>query len=199
MTEARFEAAIAAFDQANAEDPNIELDGGSVRPRELVHAERLTAWVERLDPNAGEALRLAARCQHIRRWHIPRADYAEGRVGYLRWRTELGRYHADESAKILRSVGYPDDLIEALRRINMKQGLRSNPDIKTMEDALCLCFMQYELEAFATKHPDEKLVHIIKKTWNKMSPRAHEIALSLTFSERVRHLVEQALEVSPPG
>src|SRR4051794_18484004 len=92
---ARFSRAIEAFDRANGEDPQSVVVGGQARPRELVQAERLASWVERLEPQASEALRLAARCQHIRRWQIPRDSYPEGRVGYLQWRTQLGRFHAE--------------------------------------------------------------------------------------------------------
>jgi hypothetical protein len=193
MSAARFNAAIAAFDQANSQDPNLEMDGGVAYAREWLDAQRLSAWVERLDPGASEALRLAARCQHLQRWRIPRSAYPDGRAGYLQWRTALGRFHADEAEKVLREVGYGDDVVDAVRRINTKQGLHSNPDTRTMEDALCLSFMDHELERFATKHSDEKLVTILKKTWGKMSPRAREIALTLPLSERLQKLVERAL------
>src|SRR5262245_44139240 len=106
MSEDRFQRAVEAFDRLNGEDPNQESCDGVPRPRELVHAERLSTWVARLEPNASEALRLAAHCQHLRRWEIPRSSYPEGRVGYLKWRSELGRFHADTAASVLANVGY---------------------------------------------------------------------------------------------
>jgi hypothetical protein len=196
MSGARFTAAIAAFDRANSEDPNVEIDGGVEYPREWLDAQRLAAWVDKLEPHASEALRLAARCQHLQRWRIPRSAYPSGRVGYLQWRTQLGRFHADEAEKILREVGYGDDMVEAVRRINTKQGLHSNPDTRIMEDALCLSFLEHELERFATQHSDEKLVNILRKTWNKMSERAREVALGLPLSERVKQLIARALDAA---
>lgn len=194
MNQTRFEQAIAAFDAANAEDPHRLVVGNEPRPRELVHAERLSAWVERLAPNASEALRLAARCQHIRRWQIPRASYPAGRVGYLQWRTELARFHADTAASILEELGYEREIIDAVRRINVKQGLRSNPDTQTMEDALCLEFLESEFEDFARKHPPEKVIEIVQKTWKKMSTRGQELALNLPLSEPALALVTRALQ-----
>lgn len=193
MDGARLQAAIAAFDRANSEDPNLEIEGGVAYPREWLDAQRLSAWVERLEPDASEALRLAARCQHLQRWRIPRSAYPDGRVGYLQWRTQLARFHADEAEKILRDAGYGDDVVDAVRRINLKQNLHSNPDTRVMEDALCLSFMQHELERFATQHSDEKLVNILKKTWGKMSPRAREIARGLPLSARSSELLGRAL------
>src|SRR5258705_301874 len=98
---ARFEAALRCFDEENARDPNTELVAGIPRPRELAYAERLTGWVLRLKPDAPEALRLAARCQHLCRWMIPRNRYPMDRTGYLKWRTELKKFHAEKSGQIL--------------------------------------------------------------------------------------------------
>ena len=196
MDRERFESAVAAFDRANAEDPTHEDVSGVQRPRELVHAERLAAWVERLEPSPSEALRLAARCQHLQRWKIPRSSYPEGRVGYLQWRTQLARFHADRAAEILASAGYGRALIDQVRRINLKQGLRSDPDVQTMEDALCLSFVEHEFDAFAAKHDDQKLIEILRKTWKKMSPRGRKAALALDASPRLRDLLGRALNAT---
>jgi hypothetical protein len=189
----RFQAAISAFDRENSEDPHTLGVGGVERPRELVHAERLSAWVERLAPDASEALRLAARCQHIRRWQIPRDSFPAGRVGYLQWRTQLGRFHADTVSGILEGLGYDRELIDAVRRINLKQGLHSNPDTQTIEDALCLAFLEFEFDEFCAKYPAEKVTEVVRKTWKKMSAKAHELALSLPFTPAGLELVKRAL------
>ena len=193
----RFQAAVTAFDRENAEDPHTLNVASVERPRELVDAERLSAWVERLDPDASEALRLAARCQHIRRWHIPRTSFPSGRVGYLQWRTQLGRFHADTVTRILEGLGYEREVIDAVRRINLKQGLHSNPDTQTMEDALCLSFLEFEFDEFCAKYPEEKVIEVVRKTWKKMSERGHEAALGLPFSAGAGEIVKRAL--TPAG
>ncbi|HYQ00467.1 MAG TPA: DUF4202 domain-containing protein [Polyangiaceae bacterium] len=189
----RFQAAITAFDRENAEDPHTLNVGSVARPRELVDAERLSAWVDRLDPHASEALRLAARCQHIRRWHIPRDSFPAGRVGYLQWRTQLGRFHADTVTRILEGLGYEREVIDAVRKINLKQGLHSNPDTQTMEDALCLTFLEFEFDEFCTRYPAEKVIEVVQKTWKKMSERGHGAALELPFSAAAGEIVKRAL------
>jgi Domain of unknown function (DUF4202) len=187
--------AIAAFRAHNARDPNTLLDAGVARPKELVDAERLAQWVERLEPSPSEALALASHCQHLCRWELPRGDFPEGRTGYLTWRKALARLHADRAAEILRSVGYEAALIADVRAINLKQGLHTNADTQTMEDALCLVFLQFELDEFAQKHADHKVVDIIRKSWGKMSARGHEAALALASSlpSRAAGLVARAL------
>jgi hypothetical protein len=174
--------AIAAFRALNAQDPNTVLDAGAQRPRELVDSERLAAWVERLEPLASVALALASHCQHLCRWQLPRSDFPEGRIGYLTWRKALARLHADRAAEVLRGVGYDEVSIAEVRAINLKQGLHTNADTQTMEDALCLAFLEFELEEFAQKHDPAKVIDIIQKTWGKMSARGHERALALAPS-----------------
>jgi hypothetical protein len=190
----RFHRAIAEFDRLNAEDPVLEDSPSGKRPRLVLQAERLSSWVERLEPNASEPLRLAARCQHLERFRSPRESYPEGRTGYLRWRTELGRFHAERAATVLGELGYDVDTIDRVKRIVTKQNLHSNPDSQTIEDALCLVFLEYEFEAFLAKYPDaDKAVEIVRKTWKKMSPRGHEAALALPLSEAGKALVGRAL------
>ena len=190
----RFEKAIATFDELNGADPVLEDVDGVPRPRLLVQAERLAAWVARLEPNASEALRLAAHCQHLERWKIARSEFPEGRAGYLQWRTRLGRFHAERAREVLASSGYDEAALHAVEIIVTKQHLRSNPDSQTMEDALCLVFLESEFDDFLRKYPDEtKAVEILQKTWKKMSARGHEAALGLALSESGRALVARAL------
>lgn len=188
--------AIAAFRAANALDPNQVDVAGTLRPKELVDAERLAAWIARLEPAPSEALVLAAHCQHLRRWELPRESHEPGRIGYLTWRKALARFHADQAAEILRGVGYDELLVAEVRRINLKQGLHTNADVQTMEDALCLSFLEHELEEFATRYESDKVVEIIRKTWGKMSERAHVVALSLALPSRSGSLVATALNAA---
>lgn len=156
-------------------------------------AERLSRWVARLAPDAPEALELAARCQHLRRWEIPRSSYPEGRIGYLEWRKELSQFHAARAGEILREVGYDAETIERVALINQKRALKLDPDVQTMEDALCLAFLEHEIDEFAAKHSEEKLIDILQKTWRKMSDRGHAEALALPLSPGVQALVGRAL------
>lgn len=185
--------AIARFDAVHAQDPTPDPSDASGRSHALVEAERLSAWIDTLAPSASEELRLAARCQHIGRFRVPRSSYPEGRVGYLKWRTDLGRMHADTAADILRNVGYGEQTIERVTRIVRKQGLTTDSDVQAMEDALCLSFLEHEYPVFSEKHDDEKLVTILRKTWRKMSVEGRRHALELPLAGRALELVRRAL------
>src|SRR5256885_15523770 len=136
----RFEAAIRRFDQENSRDPNLEIIEGVARPRELVYAQRLTDWVLKLCPDASEELRLAARCQHICRWMIPRDSYPMTRAGYLKWRNDLKCFHAQKAGEILSAVDYPEEFMAREQALNLKRNFPAEPDSRVLEDALCLVF-----------------------------------------------------------
>lgn len=175
----RFAAATAAFDEANAADPNIVEADGRQWPKELLYARQMTEWMDRFSPNASEALRLAARCQHIRRWEIPRDAYPRDRVGYLKWRNELKNMHARIAREILGRVGYDEETIGRVQALLKKERLKHDPEAQTLEDVVCLVFLENWFADFAKQHDPDKIVDIVAKTWKKMSPAGHEAALAM--------------------
>ena len=143
MNQNLFNKAIETIDQVNSLDPNsIEIEGKK-KPHEFFYAIWLSEWITKLNPNAGEELRLAARCQHLKRWEIPRSTYPEGLKGYNKWKKDLAVFHSEEAGKILKEVGYDDPVIERVKSINLKKNLKTDPEVQTMEDALCLVTLQH--------------------------------------------------------
>ena len=185
----KFAAAIRRFDEENSRDPNRE-DG---QPRELLYAERLTGWVLKLCPNAGEALRLAARCQHICRWQSPRENYPMTRPGYLKWRADLKKFHAEKSGAILREVGYDDETIHRVQDLNLKKHFPTDAEARTLEDALCLVFLEFQLANLVNKTAKEKTINALQKSWGKMTEAARAEALKLNYGEREKTLLQRAL------
>ena len=185
----RFASAIRRFDEENGRDPNQEQG----RPRELLYAERLTDWVLRLRPEASEALRLAARCQHICRWHSPRDRYPQTRAGYLKWRADLKKFHAEKSGAILREVGYDETAVRRVQALNLKQDFPADAEGRVLEDALCLVFLEFQFAALVAKSDDEKMINALRKSWAKMTDAGRAEALKLNFAEREKKLVERAL------
>ena len=190
----RFEAALAAIDAANEDDPHSIEVRGERRPKERAHAELVTGWVRRLRPEASEPLLLAARAHHIRRWEIPRDSYPMDRPGYLRWRVELQKHHANVTNQILREVGYEEDVIVRVQDILRKRGLGRDPEVQAFEDALCLTFLETQLASFSDKHPSEQARAVLVKTVKKMSPAARRHARDLRLPESSRAALLAALE-----
>jgi hypothetical protein len=189
----RFLEAWRRFDEENGRDPNLVVVDEVAHPQELLYAKRLTDWVLRLNPEASEPLLLAARSQHICRWTIPRHTYEMTRVGYLRWRSDLKQFHADKAGEILQEVGYDPETIAKVRDLNLKKQLGRDPDCQVLEDALCLVTLQYQLADLVAKTERSKMIEILRKTWKKMSPFGREHALTLSFSEEEKVVIEEAL------
>lgn len=194
---ARFRAATARFDQANAEDPRVETADGAACPKELLYARRMTEALDRFAPDASEAVRLAARCQHIRRWTTPRGRYPAGRGGYRRWRTALARFHAETAAEILRDVGYGEATVGRVQALLRKERLKADPEAQLLEDVVCLVFLRHCLAPFAARHDDAKVADVLRKTWRKMSDRGRSAALEADMPPEARRWVQRA--VSPPA
>jgi hypothetical protein len=192
----RLARALDAIDAANADDPHTILINGVSRPKELAHAELMTRWVRTLDPDCTDEQLLAARAHHLRRWTISRDSYPDGRAGYLRWRTVLKRQHADDVGEILRGAGYDDQVVARVQAIVRKQGLGSDPAVQVHEDALCLVFLETQLDELADKLGDDKTIDVLQKTAKKMSPAGLQAALGLRFAPDAAALLERALAPS---
>lgn len=192
----KFEAAIRRFDEENARDPNRETAGGISHPRELLYAQRLTGWVLRLRPDASEELRLAARCQHVCRWQIPRGSYPMTRSGYLKWRADLKKFHAQKAGEILRKAGYDETVISRVQDLNLKKDFPNDFETRVLEDALCLVFLQFQLADLDIKTAEDKTINALQKSWAKMSEAGRAEALKLDYGEREKHLLQRALRTN---
>lgn len=182
----RLAATLAAIDRENAADP---------RGQELEYGRRMSAQLAALEPAPSDALAIACRAQHIRRWAIGRTEYPEGRAGYRRWRAALGRLHGELAAGIAREAGYGEETAARIEALVRKQRLATDPEAQTLEDVACLVFLRHYLGPFAAKHPRAKVVEILQKTWKKMSPRGQAAALELVpaMEPELGELVTEAL------
>jgi hypothetical protein len=196
--EGRLAAALAAIDAANADDPVTITVRGAVRPKELAHSELTVEWVQALRPDAGEALLLAARAAHVRRWELPRSAEPEGKAGYLRWKRRLQAHHASVAGALLTSVGYEPAVVERVQSIVRKEALRTDPEVITLEDALALVFVETQFVELADRLDEDHMVDVVAKTLRKMSPEGRSAALGIPLpSQREAGIVARAVESLP--
>lgn len=179
---------ISRIKDINSRDPNVE--GDSVK--ELIYTERMLDTLDNFKPDADDDLKIACAGQHIQRWEYPRSNYPEGRVGYLKWRKELYSIHADLVGAVIEEFDAPKDFLNSVKDIIQNKVTGKN-DSQTLEDIACLVFLEYYLSDFVKKHEEEKLIKIIRSTWNKMSEPAHEKALLLDFKDEHLILIKKAI------
>lgn len=198
----RFDRVVALIDEANAADPHRIVDGGIERPAELVYGERMSARLAAFRADASEALRVAARAQHLERWKLPRSAYPMDKAGYFRWRNEQKRRHAERVAALMEAAGYDAAAGERVQSLVRKENLKRDAEAQALEDVACLVFLEHYLADFAAGRDAGQLADIVAKTWRKMSAAAHRAALDLlpalpadlaaTVTEGVRQADEAA-------
>jgi len=194
VDDGRLQAALAAIDAVNATDDRVLMVRGEAKPKALGEGELASAWLAALRPGAPVALQLAVRGHHLRRWAIARTALPEGRRGYLRWRQQLKAVHAETAAEILAPLGWDADTIARVQQLVRKEGLGRDPDTQTLEDVICLVFLETQLLDLAAKLDEDHMVSVLQKTLPKMSEEGRRVALSLELPAAAAALVGRALE-----
>jgi hypothetical protein len=191
----KLDTAFELFDAYNKQDPRSFPWEGTTGPQEYFFAIKLYEWVLKLDPQASEELLLASRSQHIGRWEIPREDYPDGREPYLKWRKDLALHHAEIAGRLMKEAGYGEETLERVKQIILKKRIKVDADVQTMENALCLVFLQLQYEDFRKKYEQEpeKIINILRKSLLKMDGNGHQFALKLPYSENGLELINKAL------
>ncbi|MDG2391988.1 MAG: DUF4202 domain-containing protein [Thalassotalea sp.] len=193
MTTEKFTQAITLINEANSEDPNIESWQGKQYPKEVLYSLRMSEMLSDFVSAPSIELQLAAHSQHICRWQYPRKNYEMNRAGYLLWRKELNKFHAQKAGEILASVDFNAETIEKVQFLLLKKQLKKDPQTQTLEDVVCLVFLQYYFTDFAAAHTEQKIISVLQKTWAKMSAQGHEKALTLSLPENDKALIVKAL------
>jgi len=190
----KYRKACEEIDKIHKLDKTIEIFEDIEYPSEFLYANRFVKCLEKLAPQASEHIKLAARCQHFKRWEIVRVSFPMDKVGYLKWRKALYFYQSDEAAKILESVGYNNEFIEKVKILIQKKEINKSPENQLIEDIACLVFLEFYLENFSTKHEIDKLKSIISKTWAKMSKNAKYEALKIDFGQNIKSIILEAIK-----
>lgn len=194
MNDARLAQVLAAIDDANALDPHPVWFEGIEQPAALTYGKQMSAWLEKIEPDASEHLRVSARGQHIERWTVPRSSFPEGQVGYLRWRTELKEFHARRLGDLMQTAQYEEADVDYVGALVRKERIKSDPVAQMLEDVVCIVFLDHYLEEFMAKKDDAKLARILAKTWQKMSPKGHAQAQKLDLPPKAVDLLEGGLK-----
>lgn len=189
----RFTEARSAIFAAHNEDPNKTTINGHEVPYETHYAEKMESYLARREPDASEILRLAICAQHFRRWEVPRSNYPMTKVGYHTWRSHLKKRQAELVGEIV-GQQYPEEDVKRCMALIEKEGLKQGEgEVQVLEDVACLVFLDDQFAEFQTKHDEQKIINILRKTWGKMSKRGQEMALEIPMTEECKDLVKKAL------
>lgn len=193
-----FKQVIQLIDEANSHDPNKEQYAHEMWPKERLYSEHMTNMLDRFAPGSDQLMHVAVRAQHIERWKSPRSDYPMNKQGYHQWRSALYTFHASTVVKIMQQAGFSQQQQDRVYAAVAKQQIKRNPDSQLVEDIASLVFIEHYMLAFAATKPDydeQKWIGILQRTWQKMSPQAHEFVLAgnITLPAPLVPLIEKAL------
>ncbi len=190
MTGEKFTEVLKRIDAANTADPEVVMDGPASHPAALLYGWRMSAELVAFCADASEHLRIAVRGQHIERWKLARASYPKGREGYLAWRRDQGRKHADRVAGLMRDVGYGQDDRDRVAVIIRKQGIKRDAEVQVLEDVAALVFLRWYCAGFADGRDPEELYRIVPKTARKMSAEGRAFAARLDLPAELAPALE---------
>lgn len=193
MANSNFELAMQLIDEAHSQDPNIIVIDGKDHPYELHYSRKMSEYLEKHSSNAPAVLRLAVRAQHLRRWEVPRDSYPMNKQGYHSWRAHLKNRQAELAHQLCLNSGCLEEDANKVAALIRKENPNKDEETQVLEDIACLVFLDDQFEEFEKQHDEEKIVTILRKTWNKMSDRGHELALDISMSDRAKKLIAKAL------
>jgi hypothetical protein len=189
---ALYDAAVAAIDAANADDPTSVTVRGAAHPLAQVHGVLAAEWMADLHPDASDAWLLAARAHHLRRWELARSEYPEGRAGYLRWKRDQRVRHGRDVGVLLTEIGYDDATIVTVQALVRRDSLATDPGAQAVEDVACLVFLETQLAEVAGKLSHDHLVKVLSKSLAKMSPAAKEAAGRIPLTDAQQAILAEA-------
>jgi len=183
--------ATAEIERLHRTDTLQVMENGIEHPSELLYSKRMLDMLELFCPGSPNYLKIAAQCQHLKRWGVPRDNYPYDRRGYHEWRREVMEYQLGETYRILSVVGIEDSDIQQIIDVLRNQGDKTNEDAQIIMDTACLTFLKWYMEPFASKHESSKVIDILKKTMRKMSSEAISLVHTLQLNQSVHVLLDQ--------
>lgn len=189
ITETQYTTAVELINTVHNQDPNTETVDGDEIMAELLYSQRMLSILEKVQPNASFGLKLAAQCQHIGRWSIPRATFSMDKKGYYQWRAAIMEHQLTVSTSTLKQAGIEDDDISIIADALKNKADKSNINASIIEDTACLTFIKWYLVPFAGQFDPEKAKVILQKTANKMSDRGLKLISEIELSSDVQQVL----------
>jgi hypothetical protein len=189
ITEIQYTIAIRLIDTIHNQDLISETIDGVEIKAELLYSNRMLAVLEKVAPDASFELKLAAKCQHISRWSIPRATFPVGKKGYYDWRAAIMAHQLNVSTSVLKQAEINDQSIEIIVDVLKNKADKTNQNASIIEDTACLTFIKWYLVPFTGQFDAAKAKIILQKTAGKMSERGLGLLPEMELSEEVHQVL----------
>jgi hypothetical protein len=189
MLDQQYKTAIELIDKVHNQDPTSDTIDGVKIKAELLYSNRMLSVLEKVAPDASLELKLAAKCQHISRWSIPRATFSMDKKGYYQWRAAIMEHQLSVTTSVLKQAEINDQRIEIIVDALKNKADKTNLNASIIEDTACLTFIKWYLVPFAGQFDAVKAKIILQKTAGKMSERGLGLLPEMELSEEVHQVL----------
>ncbi len=189
ITQDQYKTAIELIDKVHNQDPNSELVDGVEVKVELLYSNRMLSVLHKVALEASLELKLAAKCQHMSRWSIPRATFSMDKKGYYQWRVAIMEHQLSATTQTLKEAGVDDESITIIVDALKNKADKTHLNASIIEDTACLTFIKWYLVPFAEQFDVAKATVILKKTAAKMSENGLGLLSEMELSEDVQKVL----------
>lgn len=161
-----------------------------------LHSKAAHEWVLKLDPNASEALQIAALFHDIDRAFkdrsIKQEDYPKDQ--YERYKRDHSINSAKIAAEYLEDADFPKDLVSIVSELIINHEIGGNdPELQTLMEADSLTFFSVSIYFYLEDRGKEKTKKKIVFMYNRLPEKSKELADSLKFkTPEVENLFKEA-------
>jgi hypothetical protein len=171
---------------------------GSRVPEDPRHADNTLEWLLRLEPNAGEALRLAALAHDIDRAveeiKVRRADYDN----YDVFKAAHARHGAELLRPILTACGVARDIVDEACRLVEVHEVGGDPSSDLLKDADSISYFDVNLPLYYQREGWAETKRRSLWGYRRLSARARKIVENIGYEEEamtrlLRKLIHESI------
>ncbi len=174
-----------------------EVIAGSTVPEDPDHSRNTLRWLLELDPQADEALRIAALGHDIDRAVAGRKMQREDFADYDAFKAAHARNGATILREIMRECGVVDDaLTQEVHRLVCAHEVGGDARSDLLKDADSISYFDVNLSRYFEREGWEETRRRCAWGYLRLSGRARSIAAGLEFADPLRRLMNESIEAA---
>jgi len=169
-------------------------------PEDARHAENTLEWLLKLDPEADQALQIAALAHDIDRAAENRKIHREDFSDYEAFKAAHAHNSADMLRKILMTCGVDQATSNEACRLVALHEAGGDPRSDLLNDADSISFFDVNLSFYFEREGWQETKRRCIWGYRRLSKRVKKVVLNITYQEEVlAHLVKEAIREACQG
>lgn len=152
---------------------------------ELIHSKLVLKWVCKLNPNADEALKIAALSHDIDR---AITGITEKDLKNYSKINEFKKEHSIRSAKfigdILKKYNYSSKMINKIKHLVENHESGGDKETTFLTEADSLAYFEYNIPSYLKRNGQERTKEKIKFMYNRLSKKAKDLVKKIRYADK---------------